>query len=774
MILSPLKRLFRVQEATLLLSLTALACLPLALSNLVRDAALSMLLPITALGWLIARGLSTSNARKIPAGIILLGLGPLALIIRIGGMWNSLFEVLQGSFTLVPSLFKLVYFRTAVDLSSLLMAQEGLIRTSLGFGNRFAFWFSGFLHGVQIDDPVVRTLIWCLVLWLVAVWAGWQMARHHRLFAGMAPSTLLLAFVIDYTGREIEILWLNLGLLLFLLGLTNFATQKERWDLSKTDYSDSTSLDTLGFVGALTLGLVTFSFLASTVSVGDILENLRERRARSTEAQGESLGLEAVQEDASIAGVGSGLPRSHLIKAGPDLSRQPVMTISTGELPPLPERAQAPVPRHYWRTLTYQIYSGTGWENPSAFGEDIAPGEMLIEGVPSNYRALIQSVTFSNEAGGRLYWAGTLMNADVPFKAAWLRKAERDPLLYSNMLAALTSTKSYQAESLVLKTDTKALRDSPAAYPEWVRRQFLALPDSVPARVLGLARDLTASEATPYDRALAIQNYMRTFPYTLEVGAPPPGREVADYFLFDLKKGYCDYYATTMVVLARAAGLPTRLVVGYVNGSYDSEHAQYVVTENYAHSWVEVYFTNIGWVEFEPTAGQPEIIYEGQSQPEPAARQTQTGGSVNSQLKSIIGRVKLRIPASILFGLLAAWTAWDSLHLILSNPSRVIQILFKRLRRLARPISGIAPVDQTAHRYASTLAARLSTFEGAPRLRAWLSPSGAEIEQLTDLYSRSLFAPGAPSRADARAAAKAWSRLRWRLLLAALIARSRI
>ena len=67
-----------------------------------------------------------------------------------------------------------------------------------------------------------------------------------------------------------------------------------------------------------------------------------------------------------ISGFRSGLPRSHLITAGPELSRQLVMTISTGELPPLPEAAHVTVPRHYWRTLTYPVYTGKGWSNPRA------------------------------------------------------------------------------------------------------------------------------------------------------------------------------------------------------------------------------------------------------------------------------------------------------------------------------------------------------------------------------------------------------------------------
>ncbi|MBK9210609.1 MAG: transglutaminase domain-containing protein [Anaerolineales bacterium] len=78
---------------------------------------------------------------------------------------------------------------------------------------------------------------------------------------------------------------------------------------------------------------------------------------------------------------------------------------------------------------------------------------------------------------------------------------------------------------------------------------------------------------------------------------------------FDLKQGYCDYYATSMVVLARAAGLPARLVIGYANGTYDAERAQYIVTENYAHSRSRFIFRHrLG--EFEPTASEPVIQYE--------------------------------------------------------------------------------------------------------------------------------------------------------------------
>jgi hypothetical protein len=81
-----------------------------------------------------------------------------------------------------------------------------------------------------------------------------------------------------------------------------------------------------------------------------------------------------------------------------------------------------------------------------------------------------------------------------------------------------------------------------------------------------------------------------------------------EYFLFDLKQGYCDYFATTMVVLLRAQGIPARLATGYVAGKFDNNTRKFVVTEEEAHSWPEVYFPNHGWMAFEPSGYRPPIV----------------------------------------------------------------------------------------------------------------------------------------------------------------------
>jgi hypothetical protein len=227
-----------------------------------------------------------------------------------------------------------------------------------------------------------------------------------------------------------------------------------------------------------------------------------------------------------------------------------------------------------------------------------------------------------------------------------------------------------------------------------------------------------------------------------------------------------------MAVLARAAGLPARLVIGYANGAYDFERAQYVVTENYAHSWVEIYFADIGWVEFEPTASLPVISYEEKNEStapmeESLPVEQSSGGKFASFLQSVFTRAWFPLLTIFICGLM--WIGFDSLRLSRLDPSRTAQLLYRRLRRLARPVTGSASRDQTAHSYSFMLIQHLSTLKVPPRLQNWLAPAHNEIRKLTELFSNSLFAPQPPTRADANAALKSWSRLRWRLILANLL-----
>jgi hypothetical protein len=156
------------------------------------------------------------------------------------------------------------------------------------------------------------------------------------------------------------------------------------------------------------------------------------------------------------------------------------------------------------------------------------------------------------------------------------------------------------------------LRAAATAYPQWLDRYRL-LPDgsapntiATPQRVKDLARQLAQGQRTPYDIATAMERYLRTtYGYATVVNNPPTNRDVADYFLFDAKAGYCEYFATAMTVLLRADGIPARVVTGYLPGARQPD-GHFLSRESQAHAWVEVYFPQYGWITFDPTP-RPDV-----------------------------------------------------------------------------------------------------------------------------------------------------------------------
>jgi transglutaminase-like putative cysteine protease len=151
------------------------------------------------------------------------------------------------------------------------------------------------------------------------------------------------------------------------------------------------------------------------------------------------------------------------------------------------------------------------------------------------------------------------------------------------------------------------LRRAPAKYPDEIRLIYLRLPRMDP-RVRELASTLTASSANNYDRAVAIQAYLRSnFQYTLDPPAIEPSDPIGS-FLFKSKSGYCEYFAAAMAVMLRTLGVPARLVNGFQTGSYNRLGKDFVVRARDAHSWAEVYFPGYGWIPFDPTPADPHPV----------------------------------------------------------------------------------------------------------------------------------------------------------------------
>lgn len=174
----------------------------------------------------------------------------------------------------------------------------------------------------------------------------------------------------------------------------------------------------------------------------------------------------------------------------------------------------------------------------------------------------------------------------------------------------------YKVVSSVSVATERQLRTAGSIYPDWVMQRYLQIPTSFPSRVGDLARSLTNDAINPFDKAMAIQGYLRKLKYNQRIEIPPANVDPVEYFIFTLKEGYCDYYASAMVMMLRTIGIPARVATGFQPGTPDGDKGTFVVRQSNVHAWPEVYFSRYGWIEFEPTAsitpfprGRPRQAY---------------------------------------------------------------------------------------------------------------------------------------------------------------------
>ena len=252
----------------------------------------------------------------------------------------------------------------------------------------------------------------------------------------------------------------------------------------------------------------------------------------------------------------------------------------------------------YWQTAVYDRYTGTGWVRT----QQANPYDGRLSDPPGASRTRVQRVTARTTLGS--------------FPAAW-KPVELDESTAQNALQtpqggirpieALGTGDSYVVTSEVPQYTSTQLTRAGEDYPEGLGEQYSQLPESTSQRLRDTAAEVTADAESPYERAVAVRDYLRSEKaYSLTV--EQPDGDVADSFLFEMSEGYCVYYATTMVVMLRTQGIPSRFVVGYTGGEGTDEG--FVVRGLDSHAWVQVYVPTVGWVDLDPTPPEPRRAEE--------------------------------------------------------------------------------------------------------------------------------------------------------------------
>jgi transglutaminase-like putative cysteine protease len=384
------------------------------------------------------------------------------------------------------------------------------------------------------------------------------------------------------------------------------------------------------------------------------------------------------------------------------------------------------------------MYTGSGWQSSPTVEVSYQPGQEISSISSESFEIVTQEFRLSNAVRGTLYSAGEPVTLDHEALVSWRTIVEEgnngDSQIVgmADTFGVTMDALLYQVRSLVSNASDEDLRHAEEILPTWISERYLALPDSIPERVITLAEEVVANQPTRYDQAKAIEAYLRTYPYTLNLEAPPADRDVADYFLFELQTGYCDYYATSMVVLARAVGVPARVVVGYVGGQYDQENDNYQVTEADAHTWVEVYFSGFGWVPFEPTAALNLIDDQDPILPLPPELAT-LPQIAEAEEEGVFPWWRIGL-GSLVMLILFIWirARVDLARLGRMDPSRLALTIYSRMYRYGRWMRIGHLRSDTLYEFNSKIAEAFEEIEAKrPRSKRWQGVY-SELNQLTD------------------------------------------
>lgn len=702
------------------------------------------------------------------------------------GLW-----VLQLiSFIAVIMGFFLAKSRFSVGTAVLMSVVYGLFTVGLFSGSLLANWIPW--HD-RIPQLVIRQTEWLVkashvffdkdaadtsrdglifimqtgvILWIIGFASAWYTFRHLAIWRVILPNAILLLLtLVNYYGSQPMEVILVVFMFITLLYIvsTHYLDKETSWRQTGVVYSKETKLDFLqtGFI--IVLLALPVAWLVPNVSAGT---NLQKYTAPVDNA------WQRVQDGwtqlfASLRSYGGEYADpfgNSLALGGPrHIEPVPVMDIKSNG-------------GRYWRGTTFDIFTGAGWTGSDDLQLVVMPDQPLPVQQYNQRQTITATVTTYMANTGLLYFPHQPVGTD---RQAKINVIEMENGRYGIDSAlnryVLYEGQIYKTWGTMSTVQDQALRLAGIEYPQWVKDRFLQLPPDISPRIVELAGAIAAPYDTPYNKAEALTQWLRTnITYNDAIEAPPPDVDPVEYFLFETREGYCNYYATALAVMLRSQNIPSRLVVGYTRGTWQPDLEAYRVYSDDAHSWVEVFFPRYGWLEFEPTASEPEIVRasvasngQGENSPrneddtllESRGRMFDEGSNGDVPPENEAGGFSLdKIPRLVLVigGLVLVLALALGVSLILAD------------KQNARGISFVAHVYDRMNRFARWIGVKLFPYqtphERAVTLVAAAPDAEASIEVITDLYVEEQFSQIPEGTFDSRAGA-AWKELRpamWR------------
>lgn len=491
-------------------------------------------------------------------------------------------------------------------LSRLVTGESTALGQLASLAGRLAVSLEVLLRGEPVTDGILFVSQMCLLFWFIGIFCGFQSLRRLNALSAVLPATLPLLVVQYYDGAQLQ----RLGLIGFyflvatlVIGRINLLNHRERWKARRVFAGSDPEFDlSRGLVAAALLIVITAWIIPTPATAIPAAARLWQEATRPYDNLRKKL-------DDMLAALQGGVRYmpGQLFGSAMSLGRSAIQ--DSADIFTVRPSAISPT-RFYWRVRTYDQYENGRWFTSPTLSEEFSPAAPgpLNPGTPApevlefvfNWKAAPASLLVTPADPLWLSRTGS-------FQYNPLRQDAYDLLSWA-VSPALQTGDQYRVQAAAASPSIKALRAARGEIPAWVQNRYLQLPNNLSDGIRRLSRQLTEEQATPYDQTAAVTAYLRDeMTYNLTIPAPPPGIDPVDWFLFTWKSGFCNYYASAEVLLLRAAGIPARLVVGYAPGTYQKDGA-YKISAKDTHAWPEVYFPEIGWVEFEPTSNQAAIF----------------------------------------------------------------------------------------------------------------------------------------------------------------------
>jgi hypothetical protein len=383
--------------------------------------------------------------------------------------------------------------------------------------------------------------------------------------------------------------------------------------------------------------------------------------------------------------------------------------------------------KRYMRTGVFQSYTQNGWQSLSSqpVGDktnvvlDRSTGRLGITSMKK-----VKTIKFEIEP-----LRSSLPSIPVPGEILHIDPDESTTIRQDATLTseAITNVNLYRGSSIVSDSTEKpvdAIRDLPPGM------ESIVSTANIRPSVFDLANRVAASGATDYERAQLIKREIETrVKYNLLAAQIPQGQDPVETFLFDTREGYCDLFASSMVLMARSVGIPARLVIGYFPIKEDrDENGRYVVYDTEKHAWAELFFQDHGWVVFDATEGAESV----------------PGGELgSSNASALVQSGVLRKGLDVLIGIGIVVVLVLSLRAVLRGvhlgPSRtdLDREYLKFAGILAKASGRIRNFDQTTSEYVRDTI-------------GFLNGEGAKALALNSRFERLFYSPDEPTKEDLR------------------------